>query len=140
MKRVVATLAILGVLVVPVLVGAQDSARDEDRIPAEANWSPIAATPPLLSVKQPRTASTAPEQIGMQAPARVYESARDEDSIPPEANWSPVPASPPMVAVEQPRAVSTAPEQINVRRPAAVPSEATGHLGGWDKRAYGGDE
>lgn len=140
MKRVLAMLAVLGVLVVPVLVDAQDRAGGEDRIPPEANWSPFPATPPLLSVKQPRTVSTSPEQIGVRAPVAAYESGWDEDNIPPETRWSPVPASPPTVAVEQPRAVSRSPEQIGMRAPTTASSERSGHLARWEKPTYGGDE
>jgi hypothetical protein len=65
MRRVLAMLAVLGVLVVPVLV----SAEGETRIPPEANWSPTPPTPPLVAVDQPRTASTAQDQFGVRAPS-----------------------------------------------------------------------
>ena len=71
MKRVLAMLAILGVLVVPVLV----SAEGETVIPPEAKWTPTPPTPPLVAVEQPRTASTPQEQTDVRPPAAA-ESAR----------------------------------------------------------------
>lgn len=140
MSRVFALLAVVGVLVVPVLVGAQDYADGEDRIPREANWSPVPATPPLLAVQQPRTASASPEPVSVRAPAAAYENAGGEDRIPPEARWSPVPATPPTVAVQQPRAVSTAPERSAVRSPAAASSQRIDYRGEWDEKIYGDKE
>jgi hypothetical protein len=70
MKRVLAMVAILGVLVVPVLV----SAEGETVIPPEANWTPTPPTPPLVAVEQPRTVSTPHEQSDVRSPAA--ESAR----------------------------------------------------------------
>jgi hypothetical protein len=67
MKRVVAMLAVLGVLVIPVLVSAQASTQGETRVPPEAKWTPTPPTPPTVAVEQPRTVSTAPGQTGVRS-------------------------------------------------------------------------
>lgn len=80
MKRMLATLAILGVLVVPVLAGAAS----ERQLPPEAIWTPIPPTPPSVAVQQPRTVST-PQELS---------DVRSRESIVSEktgylGNWDP---------------------------------------------------
>ena len=67
MKRMLAMLAVLGVLVVPVLVGAAM----ERQLPPEAMWTPTPPTPPLVAVEQPRTVSTPQEQTDVRSRASV---------------------------------------------------------------------
>jgi hypothetical protein len=62
MKRALAVLVMLGVLVLPVLVSADAESQGETRIPPESNWTSTPPTPPTVAVDQPRTVSTAREQ------------------------------------------------------------------------------
>ena len=106
MKRVFALLVVLGLLIVPGLVRADD----ETIIPPEANWSATPPTPPLVAVEQPRTVSTPQGRSDVRSrtvTVPMRSSADDETIIPQEANWTSTPATPSVVAVPERREVVT---------------------------------
>ena len=88
MTRVLAMLAVLGVLFLPVLAGAESESQGETRIPPEANWTSTPMTPPSVAVPQPRTVSTASEQMDVSSP-KSTESRRTGYL----GNWDPDVAS-----------------------------------------------
>ena len=111
MRRALALIAMLGLLVVPGLA----SADDETIIPPEANWSAVPPTPAIVATPQKREAALPQAQEGRRV---VPGEASDDDGetvVPAEANWAPVPATPPIVAAPQKREAVTLQAQESVR-------------------------
>jgi hypothetical protein len=59
MKQWLAILAAVAFLTLPAMLNASD----DTSIPPEANWSPIPSTPEVVTVAQPRLASSLPTQL-----------------------------------------------------------------------------
>jgi hypothetical protein len=63
MKRILMLLAVVVLLAVPVIAGADG----ETRMPPEVKWSEQPPTPPTVAVDKERTVSTPQEKIGTDA-------------------------------------------------------------------------
>lgn len=68
MTRVLAMLAVLGVLISPVLAGAESENQGGTPILSEADWTATPPTPPSVAVQQVRTVSTSSEQMSVSSP------------------------------------------------------------------------